>query len=82
MAAAFLADGSSFAYDDAVDYGCAGRGTFWPFSPTLGKQVDDIDKAFFTWKKCIQCIARDKDAWMAIGSYDFDLATQSCGKFH
>ena len=79
MAAAVL-DGS-FGYDDAIDYGCAGRGHFFPFSVTLGKQVDASDKAFFNWKKCIQCVTdNDKHTWFVKSSYDFDLATRSCGK--
>ena len=55
-----LLDGSGafgFKAADAIDYGCAGRGAFDPFSKTLGKQVDQVDKAFYVWKKCIQCIS-------------------------
>ena len=60
----------NFFIADAVDYGCAGRGVFDPFSKTLGKQVDRVDKAFYIWKKCIQC-ATGKDPGM-IQSYVFD----------
>ena len=58
MAAEFLkADETptSFFVSNATDYGCAGRGHFDFNSKTLGKLVDDADRAFYTWKKCIQC---------------------------
>jgi len=61
----------------AIDYGCAGRGEFDAFSITIGTPVDDADHAFFAWKKCVQC-ASDSDK-SAIGEYDFDVATDSCG---
>ena len=58
MAAEFLKDDetpTSFFVGNATDYGCAGRGHFDYNSKTLGKLVDDADRAFYTWKKCIQC---------------------------
>ena len=45
MAAALMT--GSFPLDMATDYGCAGRGSFDPFSTTIGRPVDDIDRAFF-----------------------------------
>ena len=58
MAAEFLvadATPTSFLVSNVTDYGCAGRGHFDFNSKTLGKLVDDADRAFYTWKKCIQC---------------------------
>ena len=58
MAAEFLKPdeaSTSFFVSNATDYGCAGRGHFDFNSKTLGKLVDDADRAFYTWKKCIQC---------------------------
>lgn len=68
----------SFKPTMAIDYGCAGRGTFDAFSQTLGRADDDVDHAFFAWKKCVQC-ASDKDP-SAIGAYDYDVANDSCGE--
>ena len=51
-------DGSGalgFTASDGADYGCAGRGTFNSFSTTLGHHVDTADRAFYVWKKCVQC---------------------------
>ena len=70
---------NGFVYSDAIDYGCAGRGVFDPFSKTLGRQVDPVDKAFYRWKKCIQC-ATGKDQGM-MQAYAFDSQLNSCGKF-
>ena len=50
----YLLNGT-FKPEDAVDYGCSGRGLYDPFSATLGKHVDEVDTAFYVWKKCIQC---------------------------
>ena len=44
-----------FTPEMGQDYGCAGRGLFDPFASTIGSHVDNIDAAFFSWKKCIQC---------------------------
>lgn len=55
MAAEFLNGPKGFSVNDATDYGCAGRGHFDFNSKTFGKLVDDADRAFYAWKKCIQC---------------------------
>jgi len=77
MAAAVL-DGSGsngFTAADGKNYGCAGRGDFNPFSTTVGAQVDANDKAFYTWKKCIQC-----QASAPLAAYDYDQDADSCAK--
>ena len=51
----YLLNGT-FKPEDAVDYGCSGRGFYDPFSATLGKHIDEADTAFYVWKKCIQCV--------------------------
>ena len=77
MAQALLdTEGSSFSSGDAINYGCAGRGDFDSFSKTLGKQVDLADKAFYKWKKCVQCATVDK----FLAPYKFDSISNSCGK--
>ena len=65
-------------YADTIDDGFAGRGAFDPFSKTLGRQVDLVDKAFFKWKKCIQCVPRKGQGMMQ--AYTFDSQLNSCGK--
>ena len=40
---------------DWTNYGCAGEGFFDCSTPIYGKQVDEWDRDFFQWKKCIQC---------------------------
>ena len=45
-----------FKPSNALNYGCAGRGYFDPFDRTIGKQVDETDKAFYSWKTCVQCV--------------------------
>ena len=81
MASAVL-DGSGaqgFTAADGNDYGCAGRGNFDPFAITAGHQVDSADKAFYVWKKCVQCAVGNNAA--NIEAYDYDQANDSCGKF-
>ena len=81
MAEAIL-DGSGkngFQADDADNYGCAGRGRFDPFAPTAGKQVDETDKAFYAWKKCVQCAVGDAGA-DGVQDYNYDKSQDSCGK--
>merc|ERR1711935_306140 len=53
MAEALMMD--NFPPSMAIDYGCTGRGEFDAFSTTIGTPVDDVDRAFFAWKKCVQC---------------------------
>jgi hypothetical protein len=67
----------AFSPSMAIDYGCAGRGAFDAFSQTLGQAIDDVDHAFFAWKKCVQC-ASDGDK-KAVGAYDYDITNDSCG---
>ena len=74
-------DGSGargFTASDSVDYGCAGRGAFNPFAKTKGRQVDAADRAFYIWKKCVQCATGNDLA--NIEPYDYDQANDSCGK--
>ena len=80
-------DGSGargFTAADAADYGCAGRGTFNPFSNTKGRQVDTADKAFYIWKKCVQCAVgnafADTTSYHLTTSYSYDPENYSCGK--
>ena len=80
MAAAVL-DGSGsngFTAADGNDYGCAGRGSFDAFDTTAGHQIDTADKAFYAWKKCVQCAAGSA---ANVQPYDYDQANDSCGKF-
>ena len=67
-----------FRSQDVTDYGCAGRGTFEPFLPTAGMQLDTADHAFYSWKKCYQC-ATGGDSSLIV-DYDYDLENDSCGK--
>ena len=80
MAAAVL-DGSGangFTAADGVDYGCAGRGTYDFKSTTIGAQVDQVDKAFYVWKKCVQCAVAPGNT---APEYEYDQANDSCGKY-
>ena len=70
----------------ALNYGCAGRGYFDPFDRTIGKHVDETDKAFYSWKKCVQCALSSDGATPLINpdggipAYQYDQLTNSCGK--
>jgi len=64
-----------FTAANGVNYGCAGRGDFNPFSTTVGAQLDANDKAFYTWKKCIQCQSSSP-----VAAYDYDQDADSCAK--
>ena len=78
MAEAVL-DGSGefgFTARDGNDYGCAGRGYFDYSSNTVGAQVDQVDKAFYKWRKCTHC-ARASDSI----DYIYDQFDDSCGNF-
>ena len=66
----------TFKKSDVTDYGCAGRGTFDPFSKTKGKTIDKADRHFHKWKKCIQCAAGNK---REIPEYKYDKLNDSCG---
>ena len=80
MANAVL-DGSGangFTAADGGNYGCAGRGNYDPFAKTLGHHVDEADKAFYVWKKCIQCASGEN---AEVELYQFDKESDSCGKY-
>ena len=78
MAEALMTD--DFPPSMATDYGCTGRGEFDAFSTTIGTPVDDVDRAFFAWKKCVQCASGgDKSA---VGAYDYDADNDSCGQWY
>jgi hypothetical protein len=78
MAAALMT--GAFSPSKAVDYGCTGRGEFDAFAQSLGRPVDEVDHAFFEWKKCVQCASDGKKT--AIGAYDYDITNDSCGEFN
>ena len=68
---------------NAANYGCAGRGYFDPFRPTAGKHVDPTDKAFYSWKKCVQCALSNDGVTPFKGGriqpYQYDEQTDYCG---
>ena len=76
-----LLDGTGrhgFSAEHGLNYGCAGRGMYDAFEPTKGALLDDTDKAFQSWKKCIQCaVGFNKNG---ILPYDYDKQADSCGK--
>ena len=77
MAQAIL-DGSGaygFTVNDGVNYGCAGRGSYSAFTGSIGKPVDDTDKAFNSWKKCVKCAAGDSTDI----PYQYNVVDDSCG---
>ena len=81
--ASHILDGTGnggFVSADSFNYGCAGRELYQPHSPTLGKQVDEVDKAFYTWKKCVQCALKHYNAKWEDISYDYYAELNSCGK--
>ena len=68
----------NFTPEMGRDYGCAGRGLFDPFAHTIGSHVDDVDDAFFAWKKCVQCASgNDKSNVL---TYSYDVETDTCSK--
>ena len=76
-----LLDGSGangFTSADGINYGCSGRATYDAFAATHGKPVDEADKAFYVWKKCVQCATGNNSA--NIKPYDFDKDSKSCGE--
>ena len=77
MAAAVL-DGSGeygFKVNDGVNYGCAGRAAYSAFAGSIGKPVDDTDKAFHSWKNCVKCAASDPNG---ILEYVYDAVNDTC----
>ena len=68
-----------FVSTDGFNYGCAGRDFYNPNSITVGKQVDEVDKRFYTWKKCVQCALKSFNGQLDDISYDYDLLGDSCG---
>ena len=78
MAEALLT--GEFTLEMGRDYGCAGRGLFDAFAHTIGSHVDDVDAAFFVWKKCVQCASgNDKSNVLA---YSYDVKSDTCGKLN
>ena len=67
-----------FTLSMAADYGCAGRGFFDPFAPTIGSHTDEIDGFFFMWKKCIQCATGNDES--VIVPYSYNINDDTCGK--
>merc|ERR1711935_865964 len=61
----------------AENYGCAGRGLFDAFGPTVGSVTDDIDAAFLTWKKCVKCASGENEDHIV--PYLYDVHHDSCG---
>ena len=68
-----------FVSTDGFNYGCAGRDFYNANSITVGKQVDEVDKRFYTWKKCVQCALKSFNIQLDDVSYDYDLLGDSCG---
>ena len=70
---------NGFTAGDGKNYGCAGRGNYSAFTPNAGKTIhsDPADVAFNAWKQCIKCAGYKKDK---IPAYDYDQASNSCGK--
>ena len=68
-----------FVSTDGFNYGCAGRDFYNPNSITVGKQVDEVDKRFYMWKKCVQCALKSFNVELDDISYDYDLLGDSCG---
>ena len=66
----------TFRYNEAENYGCAGRGHFNPFSRTIGKQVDEADRDIFKWKKCVQC----GNGFQSVPEYKFWVNNSTCSK--
>ena len=74
-----IGENGFFSCDDVADYGCAGRGVLDPFAVTAGRQVDDADREFYAWKKCIQCAA---GPLRIIPSYNYDSINDTCCKIN
>lgn len=75
-----ILDGSGaggFTFNDAVNYGCAGRGTFDAWSVNAGHVIDgdSVDAAFNAWKHCVRCAAGTKKA---VEAYVYDKDQDSC----
>merc|ERR1712176_1204744 len=74
MAEALLT--GNFTPEMGRDYGCAGRGLFDPFVHTIGSHVDDIDAAFFVWKKCVKCASGNNKS--KVLAYSYDVESDTC----
>ena len=70
-----LMDGRGLNYRN---YGCAGRGNMDADEKTMGRPVDDVDKALNIRKHCIRC-ASEKFG-VPYSSYQFDVTQLACGK--
>ncbi|CAG5087586.1 Oidioi.mRNA.OKI2018_I69.PAR.g11578.t1.cds [Oikopleura dioica] len=68
------------------DYGCASRGYFDSTDPAVGLPVDEIDRSFIWWKKCIKCARSEYSAYDLeynhfdyTEMYEYDSDTETCG---
>lgn len=68
------------------DYGCAGRGYFDSADPAVGLPVDEIDRSFIWWKKCIKCARAEYSAHDLEYNhfdhnelYDYNFESENCG---
>ena len=69
------------------DYGCASRGYFDSTDPAVGLPVDEIDRSFIWWKKCIKCARSEYSAYDLeynhfdyAEMYEYDSDIETCGK--
>ena len=69
---------NKFRFEDGINYGCAGRGSYDAFSTILGNPVDETDEAFRSWKNCVQCaLGNDGSTY----PYYYDKERNTCGKY-
>ena len=69
---------NQFRFEDGINYGCNGRGSYNASSTILGNPVNETDEAFRSWKNCLQC-ALGNDT--GIYPYYYDKESNSCGKY-
>ena len=69
---------NQFRFEDGINYGCAGRGSYDAFSVNLGKPTDETDEAFSSWKNCFECALGNNTR---IYPYNYDKESDSCGKY-
>ena len=68
------------------DYGCAGRGYFDSTEQTVGLPLDEIDRSFIWWKKCIKCARAEYSAFdLEYNHFDYQefyeyyFESETCG---